>query len=125
MPLSASSGWYPQECLGLMIVYGINPQVGKCLDSHSFSLRCTLCLCNSFHGYFIPLLRRFEVSVLWSSFFLSFMWCKNCMLDILRFWTNIHLSVNAYQVCSFVIGLPFSEYFLIISICLRISQINF
>jgi hypothetical protein len=25
---------------------------------------------------------------------------------ILSFWTNIHLSVSAYYVCSFVIGLP-------------------
>jgi hypothetical protein len=25
---------------------------------------------------------------------------------ILNFWANIHLSVSAYHVCSFVIGLP-------------------
>jgi hypothetical protein len=29
----------------------------------------------------------------------------NCILGILSFWANIHLSVSAYQVASFVIGL--------------------
>jgi hypothetical protein len=29
-------------------------------------------------------------------------------LGILSFWANIHLSVSAYHVCSFVIGLPHS-----------------
>jgi hypothetical protein len=51
-----------------------------------------------------PLLRRIEVSTLWSSF-LIFMWSVNCILGILRFWANIYLSVSAYHVCSFVIGL--------------------
>jgi hypothetical protein len=57
-------------------------------------------------GILFPLLRRTEVSTLWSSFFLSFMSFTNCILGILSFSANIHLSVNAYQVCSFVIGLP-------------------
>ena len=26
--------------------------------------------------------------------------------ELLGFWANIHLSVNAYHMCSFVIGLP-------------------
>jgi hypothetical protein len=29
-------------------------QVGQSLDGYSFSLWSTLCLCNSFHGYFVP-----------------------------------------------------------------------
>jgi hypothetical protein len=53
-----------------------------------------------------PLLRRIEVSTLWSSFFLCFIYFANCILDILSFWANIHLSVSAYHVYSFVIGLP-------------------
>jgi hypothetical protein len=53
-----------------------------------------------------PILRRIEVFTLWSSFFLSFMCFANCILGILSFWANIHLSVSAYHVCSFVIGLP-------------------
>jgi len=29
-------------------------QVGQSLDGHAFSLCSELCLCNSFHGYFVP-----------------------------------------------------------------------
>jgi hypothetical protein len=73
-------------------------------------------------GILFPLLRRIKVSMLWSSFFLSFMCFANCISGILSFWANIHLSVSAYQVCSFVIGLPHSgRYSLDSSICLRIS----
>jgi hypothetical protein len=56
-------------------------------------------------GILFPILRRDELSALWSSFFLSFMCFANCILGILRFWANIHLSVSAYHVYSFVIGL--------------------
>jgi hypothetical protein len=59
-----------------------------------------------FMGMLFLLLRRNEVSVLWS--FLTF---ANCILGILSFWTNIHLSVSTYHVCSFVIGLPHSGSF--------------
>jgi hypothetical protein len=33
--------------VGLVVVYGMDPQVGQSLDGHSFSLCSTLCLCNS------------------------------------------------------------------------------
>ena len=56
-------------------------------------------------GILFPLLRRIKVSTLWSSF-LSFIWFVNYILDILSFWANIHLSVSAYHMCSYVIGLP-------------------
>jgi hypothetical protein len=55
-------------------------------------------------GILFPLLRRIEVSTLWSSF-LSFMYFANCVLGILSFWANIHLSVSTYHVCYFVIRL--------------------
>ena len=71
-------------------------------------------------GILFPLLRRTKVSILWSSFFLSFMWSVNCILGILSFWANIYLSVSVYHVWSFVTGLPHSG-FLVPSICLRIS----
>jgi hypothetical protein len=48
-----------------------------------------------------PLLIRTWVSILWSSFFLSFIWSENCILGIPSFWANIYLSVSGY-VCSFV-----------------------
>jgi hypothetical protein len=71
---------------------------------------------------FFPFLRRTEAPTLWSSFFLSFIWSVNCILGIPRFWANIDFSVSAYHVCSFVIGLPHSGwYFLVSSICLRTS----
>ena len=45
-----------------------------------------------------------QVSILWSSFFLSFMCFANYILGILSFWANKNLSVSAYHVSSFVIG---------------------
>ena len=52
--------------------YGMDSQVWQSQDDHSFGLCSTLSLCNSFHGYFVPLLRRIEVSTFWSSTFLEF-----------------------------------------------------
>jgi hypothetical protein len=48
-------------------------------------------------GILFPILRRNKISTLWSSFFLSFMCFANCILGILSFWANIHLSVSAYH----------------------------
>ena len=48
--LSASTCWHPQYFLGLVTIYGMDPQVGQSLDSLSFSLCFTLCLCISSHG---------------------------------------------------------------------------
>jgi hypothetical protein len=59
-------------------------------------------------GVLSPILREGELSTLYSSFFLSFMCFANCILCILSFWANIHLSVSAYYVSSFMIGLPHS-----------------
>jgi hypothetical protein len=53
-------------------------------------------------GILFPLLRRNEVSTLWSSIFLSFMSFTYSILGILNFWANIHLLVSAYHVSSFV-----------------------
>jgi hypothetical protein len=79
---------------------------GQSLDGPSFCLSTKHCLCNSFHGYFVPPLERNEVSTLWSSLFFSLMCFTYCIFGILSFWVNIHLSVSTYRVCSFVIGLP-------------------
>jgi hypothetical protein len=76
----------------------MGPQVGQSLDGPSFRLSSKLCLCNSFHGYFVPHLRRNEVFSLWLAFFLSFMCFANRILVIPSFWANIHLSVSAYHV---------------------------
>jgi hypothetical protein len=55
-----------------------------------------------FMGILFSILRRNEVSTRWSSFFLIFLGFANCILSILSFWANIHLSVSAYQVTSFL-----------------------
>jgi hypothetical protein len=57
-------------------------------------------------GILLLLLRRTEVSILWSSFLLSFMLSVNCILGIPSFWANIHLAVSVYHVYSFMTGLP-------------------
>jgi len=89
----------------LVTVYGIDPEVrGLSLDDLSLSLCSTPCLCiSSYKHYILPLIRT-ETFTLWSSNFLSFMWSVHCILGILSFWANIHLSMSAYHVCSFVIG---------------------
>jgi hypothetical protein len=43
-----------QLCLRLVADYVMDPQVGKSLDGTSFCLSTKLCLCNSFHGHFVP-----------------------------------------------------------------------
>jgi hypothetical protein len=60
-------------------------------------------------GILFPILRRNEVFTLSSSFFLSFMCFANSILVSQSFWFNIHLSVSAYHVCAFVIGLFYSR----------------
>jgi hypothetical protein len=71
-----------------------------------------------------PFLRRTEASTLRVSFFFRFMWALSCILGIPSFGANIHLSVSAYHTY-LVTGLPHPGwYFLIPSICLRISWIG-
>jgi hypothetical protein len=52
------TGFSEQTLVGihksLVLVYGMVDQAGQFLDGHSFSIFSTLCLCNSFHGYFVP-----------------------------------------------------------------------
>ena len=76
-------------------------------------------------GILFPILIRSKVSTLWSSFFLIFLCFANCILGILSFWANIHLSVSVYHVYSFVIGLPHSGWYPPgPTICLGISWIH-
>ena len=73
-------------------------------------------------GILILHLRKVDISTLWVSFFLSFMRFMNCIFGILSFWANIRLSVSAYHVCSFVIGLShIGRYYTDPSISIRIS----
>ena len=120
----------PQALVGIChsvwvcwLFIGLIPEWGS-LWIHSVSAANFLSITPSM-GILFPILRRNDVSTLWSSFFLSFMGFADCILVILSFWDNIHLSVNAYHVCSFVIGLsPLGRYHPDPSICLRISWIH-
>ena len=92
----------------------MDPQVGQSLDGLSFSLCCTLCLCKSCHGYFVPPFE--EAFTFWSSFFLSFLWSVNCILGIPNLWANNDLSVSTSHVCSLVTGLPYSGWYFLLDI---------
>jgi hypothetical protein len=48
--------------LGLVVVYGMNPWVWQSLDGPSFSLSSKVCLCNSFHGYFVKISEDEKIS---------------------------------------------------------------
>jgi hypothetical protein len=52
--LSAKSCWCMQWCQRLEVDYGMDPQVWQSLDGPIFRLSSKLCLCNSFHGCFVP-----------------------------------------------------------------------
>jgi hypothetical protein len=55
---TAISGSFQQSlatvCNGLEADYGMDLWVWQSLDGPSFHLSSKLCLCNSFHGYFVP-----------------------------------------------------------------------
>ena len=51
---------------------------------------------------------RTDVSTHWSSFLILSIWSVGCIIDIVCFWTSIHLLVSTYHVHSFVSGLPHS-----------------
>jgi hypothetical protein len=52
--LSAKSCWCMQWCQRLDADYGMDPRVWQSLDGPSFRHSSKLCLCNSFHGCFVP-----------------------------------------------------------------------
>jgi hypothetical protein len=80
-------GWIPEWC-SLWIVH---PFISAPNFVSSTPFMCIL----------FPILRRNEVSTHWSSsFFLIFLCFANCIMGILCFWANIHLSVSAYLVTS-------------------------
>ena len=56
-------------------------------------------------GILFPLLRRIEVSTLWSSFFLSFICFANCILGILSFWALISECISSEFFCDWVTSL--------------------
>jgi hypothetical protein len=73
---------------------------------HPFVLSPNSVSVTTFMGILFPILRRNEVSTRWSSLVLTFLCFANCILGVLCFWANIHLSVSAYLMTSFVIEIP-------------------
>jgi hypothetical protein len=86
---------------------GWTPGWGSIWIVHPFVLAPNFVSVTPSVGVLFPILGRNEVSTRWSSF-LIFLCFAYCILGILGFWANIRLSVSAYQVTSFVIGLPHS-----------------
>ena len=112
---TAISGSFQQNLAGICnsvwvwwLIMGWIPGWGSLWIVHPFVLAPNFVSVTPFMGILFPILRRNEVSTHWSSLFLIFLCFANCILGILSFWANIHLSVSAYHVCSFVIGLPHS-----------------
>jgi hypothetical protein len=109
---TAISGSFQQNLAGICnsvciwwLIMGWIPGSGSLWMVHPFVSSPNFVSVTPSMGILFPILRRNEVSTLWSSFSSSFMCFVNCILGILSFWSNIHLSVSAYHVSSFVIGL--------------------
>jgi hypothetical protein len=67
--LSGKSCWCMQWCLCLEADYGMDPWVWQSLDGLFFHLSSKLCLCNSFHGCFVPNSKKGQN---------DHTWCHNC-----------------------------------------------
>jgi hypothetical protein len=104
------SCYYKQWCQHLEADYGMDPWIWQYLDGPSFCLSSKLCLCNFFDGCFVPNSKKGQSVHTLVFVLLQFhVFCKLYLVSwILSFWANIHLSVSAYHVSSFVIVLPHS-----------------
>ena len=63
-----------------------------------------------------PLLNRMEAFILWSSVLLSFMRSVSYIVCIPYFLPNVLLSVSKYKACSFVMELPHSGSYFLVSV---------
>jgi hypothetical protein len=88
------------------LIMGWIPRWGRLWIVHPFILAPNFVSVTSFMDILFPILRRNEVSTHCSSLFLIFLYFVNCILGVLCFWANSHLSVSAYLMTSFMIGLP-------------------
>ena len=60
--------------------HGMDPWIRQSLDGPSFRRSSKLCLCNSFHGYFVPNSKKGQSVHTLVFIFLSFMCFANCIL---------------------------------------------
>jgi hypothetical protein len=89
------------------LIMGWTPGWGSLWMVYPFALGPNFVSATPSMSILFPILGRNEVSTRWPSF-LIFLCFGNRIVGILGFWANIHLSVSAYQLTSFVIGLPHS-----------------
>jgi hypothetical protein len=85
------------------LIMGWIPRWGSLWIVHPFALAPNFVSVAPFMGILFPILKRNEISTHWSSLFLIFLCFANCILGVLCFWL---ISVSAYIMTSFVIGLP-------------------
>jgi hypothetical protein len=105
---TAISGSFQQNLAGVCnsvcvwwLIMGWTSRWGSLWMVHPLVLALNFVSATPSMDILFPILRRNEVSTSWFSF-LIFLCFGSCILDILGFWANIHLSVSAYQVTSFV-----------------------
>jgi hypothetical protein len=87
------------------LIMGWIPKSGSLWIVHPFVLAPNFVSVTPFMDILFPILRSNEVSTHLSSLFLIFLCFANCILGVQCFWANIHLSVSAYLMTSFVMGL--------------------
>ena len=109
---TAISGSFQQNLAGICnsvwvwwLIMGWTPGWDSLWMVHPFILAPNFVSATPSIDILFHILGRNEVATHWS-FFLIFLCFGSCIFGILSFWANIHLSVSAYQVTSFVIGLP-------------------
>jgi hypothetical protein len=95
---TAISGSLQQNLVGICnsvwvwwLIMGLIPRWGSLWIVHPFIIAPNFFSVTPFMGILFPILRRNEVSTLWSSLFLIFLCFANCILGILSFGANIHL----------------------------------
>jgi hypothetical protein len=105
---TAISGSFQQNLAGIrnsvfiwLLIIGWIPGWGSLWMIHPFVWALNFVSVTLSMGILFAILRRNEVSTRWS-FLLSFMCFANCILGILSFWGNIHLSVSAYLMTSWL-----------------------
>ena len=78
------------------LIMGWIPGWGRLCIVHPFVLAPNFISVTPFMGTLFSILRRIDISTLWSSLFLIFLCFANCILSVLCFWANIYLSLSAY-----------------------------
>ena len=116
MLLSAITSWPHQQCLVWCLQFHLIFSPSS-LPPRSSLLPPAMVILIAPQG-------RNEVAMPWAPFLIISTMSVGCIMDIVNFRANIHLSVNTYHVCSFVSGLPQSGwYFLDLPFALKLYEV--